>query len=90
MRVLQEARLSICSQSLHVHICDCGWERTRRRHPRTESPPTAITSASEKSTDSEVFSVISRGPDTINTSMVFATVIELAGVLGLEARVRST
>jgi hypothetical protein len=52
-------------------ICDSGWERTRRRHPSTESPPTAITSASEQSTDSEVLSVNSRGLDTINTSLVF-------------------
>jgi hypothetical protein len=48
MVLVQESRLSDCThQSLQVPAIAAGRE-TRRRHPSTESPPTAITSASER------------------------------------------
>ena len=48
MVLMQESRLSDCThQSLQVPAIAAGRE-TRRRHPSTESPPTAITSASER------------------------------------------
>jgi hypothetical protein len=57
----------LLSKSTHVPAAIAAGRRTRRRHPSTESPPTAITSASEKSTDSELFSLSSRDLATINT-----------------------
>ena len=86
---MQEARLSDCSQSLQMclRLRIAAGGRTRIRHPSTESPPNAITSASETSTDSEVLSVRDRCLDTTTTSMVFGSVLENIEVLGIEIRI---
>lgn len=74
MGLMQESRLSDCThQSLHIYLRLRLGKIAKTSSKLPESPPTARSHqviserASEKSTDSELLSVRSRGLNTLNT-----------------------